>query len=182
MSEVWKDIPGFEGCYQASTFGRIRSLGGSITMANRWGTETTINKKGRVLRPWISKSGYLYIGLGLKSKKEVHYFVAVTFLGPRLHLHQVNHKDGIKTNNDISNLEWCTRSANIKHAFATGLNHSGSKHGISKLDEQQVTEIKMLLEGKKRYSKPYYSDLAKDYGVDRKTIEAIAKNKTWRQI
>lgn len=182
MSQVtWRLIPGEEG-YEASSLGEVRSLDSEEKVLNRWGTITTRLRRGRILKSWVNSKGYHYLSLGAKNRKELHYWVATAFLGPRPKGLQVNHKDGDKSNNCPDNLEWVTRSVNVQHAFDNNLNQSGSKHGISKLTEKQVCEIKKTLVGKTKRKKPYYSDIAAVFGVDRKTIEAIAKNKNWRRV
>ncbi len=114
--EKWKDIKGYEGSYQVSSMGHIRSL-------DRYGkrTDTTIRKlKGRVLKPFPVNGGYLSIYLcdehGKKSFK-VHRLVALTFIQKPSNKNEVNHKDGDKQNNSVVNLEWVTRAENNQHAF-----------------------------------------------------------------
>lgn len=181
MSDLWKQIPGFPN-YEACKDGRIRSKNFKVQKLNRWGTITEFTHKGKVLKPWVNKHGYHYMSLGQEITKEVHYFIALTFIGPKLPDQEVNHKNGLKFDNSYENLEWVTRSKNIQHAFDNNLNHSGSKHGISKLTEENVTEIKKLIAEKKPWSRPFYIDIANQYGVDRKTIQSIAKNKTWKNL
>lgn len=112
--EVWKDILRFPG-YQISSHGRVRCFrsfnGGKIT------------DKCRYLKPLINKDGYYYVDLYKNRKqvhKRIHRLVADTFLGPNPDL-VINHKDGIKTNNNLSNLEWVTPKENSKLASETGL-------------------------------------------------------------
>lgn len=182
--EIWLPIPGYEDSYEASDFGQIRSVPREQARPNRWCTTTIHFLKGRTLKPHINKKGYSYhqLGAGAKNKKETHYWIAITFLGPKIGLLEVNHKNGIKEDNRIVSIEWVSRAENSQHAFRTGLNHSGPKHGIAKLTEDEVFQIKNILVGKKPWGSPYYKDIATAYGVDRKTIESIAKNKTWRQV
>ena len=110
--EKWLDVVGYEGLYQVSNFGRVKSLP----------RETT---SGRVLKPHINKrNGYVYITLSRENKQEekrVHILVANAFIGANQEGLQVNHKDGNKTNNNVTNLEYCTQSENMKHAYAVGL-------------------------------------------------------------
>lgn len=112
--EIWKDIPGFEGCYQASTLGKIRSLDRYTNYKDKG---TIALKKGRILSPKISNKGYLEVVLvinGIKSYKRVHQLVAATFLpNPNSYPH-INHINEIKTDNRIVNLEWCTPKQNIE--------------------------------------------------------------------
>lgn len=114
--EVWKDIPEYEGLYQASTFGKIRSLDRYVN--NRF---KNILRKGKILKPSKSKNGYLRVVLmkdGIKKYYSVHRIVAKTFLPNNLKLEQINHKNEIKTDNRIENLEWCTVSYNKRYSIA----------------------------------------------------------------
>jgi len=105
--EVWREIPGYEGRYQVSDQGRVRG------------------PMGRVLKPQRINSGYLVVHHckgGRRYPHTVHRLVALAFLqGREPHRHHVNHKNGDKHDNRAANLEWCTPSENVLHAFATGL-------------------------------------------------------------
>lgn len=120
MEEIWKDIEGFEGLYKISNLGRVKSLARVIA---------SINGKQRVSKDKILKSkgissGYRAVIL-YKDRKEktmyIHRLVAQAFLQNDNDYTDVNHKDGNKENNILENLEWATRSYNIKHAYNTGL-------------------------------------------------------------
>ncbi len=106
MKEVWKDIEGYEGLYQISNLGNVKSLKNNI-----------------ILKPLINK-GYskchLYKDGKLKLKR-IHRLVAETFIPNNNNYPCVNHKDGNKQNNIVDNLEWCTRSYNDKEAYRLGL-------------------------------------------------------------
>lgn len=130
MEEIWRDIKGYENIYQVSNYGRIRSLDRYVTGGNQYNCKFTCLKKGKILKPRIKKHGYLSINLSKNGKTTdycVHLLVANTFLTdktifksvPRedrntinLNDLQVNHKDENKQNNNINNLEWCTRKYN----------------------------------------------------------------------
>lgn len=99
--EMWKDIEGFEGRYQISSWGRVR------------------NKDGMILKPYTNNKGYVKISLqeGRRAiKKRIHRLVAQAFIPNPYNLPQVNHKDGNKQNNSYTNLEWVTNSENLRHA------------------------------------------------------------------
>lgn len=110
--EKWLDVVGYEGLYQVSDHGRVRSLPRATT-------------SGRVLRIQVNaKNKYCYVCLSKNNKqanKRVHVLVANAFLGANTDGLQVNHIDGNKQNNNAVNLEYCTQSQNMVHAFAIGL-------------------------------------------------------------
>ncbi len=107
QNEIWKDVPGYEGLYMASNHGRIR------------------NFKNNLLKPNKILKGYLHITLhkgGIPKTFRLHRIIAATFIPIDKSRTQVNHKNGIKTDNYIGNLEWCTHTENQRHAYETGLN------------------------------------------------------------
>lgn len=110
--EKWKDIPEFEGLYQASNYGNIKSLKRATT-------------SGRVLKQYVSPhNGYAYVTLSknnIQKQRRVHKLVMLAFHGIYDSSLQINHKDGNKVNNHIDNLELCTGSENMRHAYDTGL-------------------------------------------------------------
>ena len=116
MNEVWRPIPGYENQYEASTFGRIKSID-RIVPGKHPGTYAKIN--GKILRPIKNKGGYLRVNLCNKygrKAKFIHRLVALTFLGPpKNDKTDVNHKDENTQNNRINNLEWCTKKYNSNY-------------------------------------------------------------------
>jgi len=121
--EIWRAISGFEGLYEASSLGRVRSLDRVIVQASKWGTEMRFPKRGKVLTPRPDGSGYPVLQLRRDNRSHainVHRLIAIAFLGERKGMH-VNHINGIKSDNRIENLEWCTRSENMQHARRIGL-------------------------------------------------------------
>lgn len=117
--EVWRDIAGYEGSYQVSNLGRVRSLDREIVFVGRWGNVVRKIQPGKVLALSIGTKGYLGVRLGSKSSvKLVHRLVAAAFIHNSQNMPEVNHKDYIRTNNHINNLEWSTSSENIIHSHA----------------------------------------------------------------
>ena len=123
-TEIWKPVVGHEGAYEVSDLGRVRSLERIISVPNRWGSLSLRTVKTRVLRNNDNGSGYLQVQLssgGERQPRLIHRLVAEAFLPPEDGLVFVNHKDGDKANNRLENLEWCSRSGNMVHAYAVGL-------------------------------------------------------------
>lgn len=116
--ETWRDVVGYEGLYQVSDTGRVRSID-RMTTGNR-------NRliKGKVLRQWSNGFGYLIVALsknGADKTLRVHRLVAQAFIDNPSEKPYINHKDGNPKNNRVDNLEWCTQAENVKHAYDTGL-------------------------------------------------------------
>ena len=129
--EIWRDIAGYEGHYQVSTFGRIKSFK---------------NGKVRILKPFL-QGDYIYIELHKDRKGKtmlVHRLVAEAFLPNPDAKPEVNHIDSVKLNNYVNNIEWCTHEENIQHAFATGLEKAnrGEDSACAKLTNEQARYIR----------------------------------------
>lgn len=118
--EIWKDIPRYEGIYQASTFGRIRSIDRKITTNGNCKIVHQRSRTGRILVQREQNGGYYIVSISVNGKRKVctvHRLVAKTFLDNTNNFRDVNHKDGNKKNNNIDNLEWISHSDNIKHSY-----------------------------------------------------------------
>ena len=170
----------FEGLYQASNLGNLRSLDRYFTQRNRWGNTHESFIKGRVLKPCTDKDGYFALHLKGRNHKNfyysVHRLVALSFLSDSYFENAVvNHKDHDKTNNRLENLEWVTPSYNSKHSFENGNRerHFGSNNPASKLSEEQVREIKKLIPTMMQ------KDIAQRYGVSASLIYCIKVGKAW---
>lgn len=138
--------------------------------------------KKATLKPAKDKKGYLRVGLMINNKlctKKVHRLVAITFIPNLENKPQVNHIDGNKSNNNVSNLEWVTQSENKKHAFRIGLESNiGSKNPFSVLKESDVINIRY------NYNKGVKTikELVSEYNLHISTIRRIVNRKTWTHI
>lgn len=118
--EIWKDVVGYEGFYQVSDLGRVRSVERLVNAPNN----RRCVRQSVVLRQTLSNSGYYFVGLSVNGKLKnpsVHRLIAIAFKPNPENKPDVNHIDGVKTNNLLSNLEWATKSENGIHAFRLGL-------------------------------------------------------------
>lgn len=131
MNEVWKPIKGYDDKYMVSNLGRIKSVARDVS--NHTGI---IHKPERILSCRKDKKGYLRVYLDDNRKTKfisVHRLVAIVFIPNELEKPQVNHIDGVKTNNNVENLEWVTNQENQLHAIRMGLNdHSKYMSGKPK--------------------------------------------------
>lgn len=129
--EIWKDIKGFEGLYQVSNFGRIKNL--DKIVIGKLPNGQLINKiyKEKIKLIKNNKKGYLRVGLTdgnyIRNAYQIHRLVAETFIINPENKKEVNHINGIKTDNHVENLEWVTRYENITHAIKTGLYDNKNK-------------------------------------------------------
>jgi hypothetical protein len=183
--EVWKDIQDYEGVYQVSNFGNVKSLDRIVNKPNG----VSYMRKGKLCKQSKSNLGYMTVGFtvnNVKVNKYVHRLVAESFITNINNYPQVNHIDCNKTNNRMYNLEWCTNSQNHIHASKNGLNklhlhrvvYSGEKNGRSLLTKEQVLEIKQ------KYIPYKYSakKLSKEYNVSESCITHILNNTSWKEI
>lgn len=128
MEEIWKDIKGYEGLYQVSNFGRVRSI--------KFGKE-------RILKHSKTQNGYLQVILYDNGRPRcffVHRLVAEAFIPNPNNLTEVNHKDECKTNNRVNNLEWCDRQYNAEYSLAKTVNQY-SKNGEFIKQWKSATEV-----------------------------------------
>jgi hypothetical protein len=162
MSEWWLPIEGFPS-YEVSDLGRVRRIG------------------GRVLSVRGLRLGYPSVQLcenGHRTSMLVHRLVAAAFIDPCPHGLEVNHVDGVKTNNRSENLEYVTRQENEIHAYRElGFRAaSGEQNGNAKLTLEQVREIRLRA---RALDRPSYSAIARDYGVTGDNVRAIAGGRSW---
>lgn len=123
VNEIWKDIKGFEGLYQVSNLGRIKSCQRVVYHPNHRFTKYSTMPE-RIMKPKLTKFGYYYIYLSKDDKKTgvlVHRLVALAFLPEVEGKNFIDHLDGVKTNNCVDNLEWVTIAENNQRAYDKGL-------------------------------------------------------------
>ncbi len=181
-TEVWKDIIGYEGKYQISNLGRVKSL---ERFEERAGYERFMS--GRILKfaQYTHKSceGYLYVVLCKNSKGKIfkiHKLVAEHFIENLSGFLQVNHINGIKIDNTRENLEWCDNKHNIKEYFKMNPHGGdcvrGSKNASAKLNEGEVKEILKLKDSLTQ------SQLAERFKISPTTVWHIINGKQWRHV
>lgn len=163
MSEIWKPVPAWAE-YEASDQGRIRRV------ASASGT-----RAGRVLKPVDTGRGYRIVSLWRRNKRTnayVHRLVAAAFLGDGGGL-EVNHKDGVKSNNAAENLEYATRQENEQHAARLGLIPRGEARRESKLTAEQVIAIRNAPRSMSQ------REIAAAYGIAQTTVSKIQRGVQW---
>lgn len=180
LMEEWKPILEYETSYEVSTLGRVRSLERCSVVL--WKERLIVKHlKGRLLKDIRGSYGYRMVHLyksGTREDQVVHLLVATAFLEREQEDSQVNHKDGNKKNNAVSNLEWCTVLENMQHAHRTKLiNVMGENHPRSVLKEPAVLDIlRRLRTGETQIS------IARYHKVSRSTVNQIKRGVIWRHL
>lgn len=156
----WKQIR--NGDYDVTPWGHVR------------------DRRLRTLKAYISVDGYWFVNLlveGQRKHVKVHILVAEAFIGPRPEGLQINHKDGVKTNNHISNLEYCTAQENRLHAIRTGLVPLGADAPHAKQTESQVTEYR-----RRWASGESAASLAAEAGMSKSAMYQALKGLKWKHL
>jgi hypothetical protein len=165
--EIWKKVEGFDGRYEVSNFGRVRSY---------------FKNNLHFLAPCKHQNGYIHVDLrmkGLGYRVSIHRLVAKLFIPNPENKPCVNHKNGIKTDNTVENLEWATYSENQQHSYNTGLRPItlGENSPNASLADSDVKKIKKLINDGVRLKK-----IALLFNVSPSNISYIKRNKTWTHI
>ena len=143
QDEVWKDISEFCGFYQVSNFGRVRRIADYSNQNSEWNLY-----EPKILTPRLHTNGYLRVMLSVSGKhydRYIHRLVAAAFIDNENGYSEVNHIDGNKQNNNVLNLEWCTRSQNNRHAYRTGLKTVKGCYGTKKKVAQLTVEENRII-------------------------------------
>lgn len=175
--EEWKDIDELKGIYKISSLGRVKSLERTIIRSNG----RVQNIKERIKKSGLDSWGYSRIRLGCKEEwktYKVHRLVAKAFLGDSDKL-EVNHKNGVKSDNRASNLEWVTPSENMKHSVKIGLFKpclGENNKGGDKLTNKLVKEIR------DNYNGESFVSIGKKYGISNVLATKVIRRELWKHV
>lgn len=181
--EIWKAVPDYEGYYEVSNLGNVRSMDREISQINRWGTISVNRLTGKPMALVIQEPspGYLRKTVGLCKDNKVktrlvHHLVMEAFEGPRPSGYEVAHCNGDSLNNRFANLRYALPLENTHDKYAHGTMLRGESVGTAKLTEEQVRFIKAS-KGKIKGC-----ELAKMFGVRDPAITRIQQGKRWRHV
>lgn len=176
--EEWLPVPGYEGYYEVSNLGRVRSLD-RVVPHKRCGKQTC---KGKVLsltpRDAATRPSLVLSKNGKVKKTSVHKLVALSFIGPNPEGLEVCHNNGLASDNRLFNLRYDTRKNNEADKVKHGTLLRGSKHGNAKLTEPDVVEIKRLL----KEGSLFQRQIAKRFGVSSRAVRSIKCGRTWTHV
>lgn len=147
LEEVWKDAVGFEGRYQVSNYGRVKSLG-------FYNAKRKCFRKGVILKQGINSKGYLRVNIkncnSLRKNCQVHRLVAQAFIPNPNNMPEVNHINGIKSDNRVENLEWVSAKQNTQHALKNGLRKSYYRPVCKIKNGIVIEEYESIMEASKK--------------------------------
>lgn len=152
MAEQWKDVKGYEGLYQVSDQGRVKSLGQVTEYISRWGTVAHRHSRGNIMCPTDNRHGYMSVILSKDKKTKrhfVHRLVAEAFIGEIDSL-EINHKDYNPRNNAVSNLEIVTHQENVNHSL-DNMRKPKTRHRKSRTGEKYIYEYRKSPQSKLKY-------------------------------
>ncbi len=171
MDEIWKDVVGFENYYKVSNFGKVKSLD-RIIEKEKHHNQKFAKYRGKILKPKVV-GGYHTVDLcknKIKYPIRVHRLVAQAFIKNSNNKPFINHKNSVKTDNYIKNLEWCTQSENVIHAYK-----NNRMVGNRKITEQDVLNIRKTTDISG-------AEIGRKYGLTRSAISKIKNKTNWKHI
>ena len=171
--EIWKPVNGYDGMYEVSNHGRVRSYATYRGVKHR---ETP-----RIMTGAKTLSGYHFVKFTYNGKKPCpkrHRLVAEAFIPNPENKPEINHVDGNKDNNHVSNLEWCTGQENKDHAIKNGLTARGVRNCKSKITPKEVKEIRKMYSTGDYYQK----DIANVFGLKQSQVSKIILKHSWSHI
>ena len=172
--EVWKPVVEWEGYYEVSNLGRVRTVPRVIVRSDG----TTQSLRGRIRKLQVAHDGRMLVMMCRDSRVQsrlVHRLVARAFLGEPAADQVVCHNDGDPTNNRAENLRWDTASANQMDRVAHGTHSRGERHNMVKLTERQVHEIRALCDSRSMLQR----EVADLYGIGQSMVSLIALRRKW---
>lgn len=172
--EEWRDIPEYEGYYQVSNLGRVKSLERTVERVSKWGTLDRMPIKEKILKPCKVVDGYLSVNLYLNKKhrqRKIHILVASAFIGPRPENCVIRHLDGNPENNRLDNLKYGTQSENIIDCY-----RYNGRLFTTTID--QARETKYLLANTNMTCK----EIAERVGVSRSVVKGISSGRRFKWL
>ena len=174
VMENWKEVLGYEGLYLVSSYGRIKTIEKKVKHYK--GGFSLLKEK--ILKSRLNRYGYERITLwkeGKMTTMSIHRLVLTSFIPNLINKPQINHINGIKTNNELKNLEWCTNKENINHADSSLLRDiKGEKYKRSKITNLDVLWI--------RESNLSNLEIREKYNISRSQVSKIKNNTAWSHI
>lgn len=179
-TESWREVEGFEGYYEVSDRGRVRSVDREIAQQSRKGRTYTRRLNGRMLKPSPTIYGHLQVPLrrdGGLFRLLVHRLVLLAFVGPAPEGCECCHNDGDLRNNQLCNLRWGTRRENAKDRYRHGTHGLGERNTAAKLTADDVRTIRGLASAGRSYAA-----LAAAYQVKKRTVRAVVNRENWAHV
>jgi len=181
VNECWRSVVGFEGHYEVSDLGRVRSVDRQQVISNRWGGSHVRRLKGRIRALVKDKDGYPRVGLCQPGQKfklvPVHRIVALAFVPNPAGLPHIDHLDSDRTNATAGNLAWVTNAENTARSTARGRMRRGHEVSSARLTAEQVLTIRARAAQGVRFTW-----LAAEFEVSDVNIACIVKRRTWRHV
>lgn len=179
--ERWLPVVGWEGLYEVSSHGRVRSVERTFLRADG----RLCTWKGRILRQSYMGNGYAKVTMSRESRmqtRSIHGLVLEAFVSPRPEGMEACHGDGNPKNNRIENLRWDTKQSNTEDKRRHGTILNGSRCGSAVLDEEKAALIRKRFRGRGGSRRGSAIELAREFGVTPTTILALVDRRTWRHV